>query len=162
MTVLDAYGREVDSERDEEQWLTHAMFGWLGDQNVAKTVMDELSVNVKMLREAVVLHLKARKPMPTWPLREVAYLMLQSRKVRRQIARVVLQDQREDYEEAMTAWTQETHGWLQKDPLEAGPRPLRPDPPLTPRQAIQQLQVERLRLEKLLAERPPPSNLLMA
>lgn len=155
--ILDADGKPVDSDQDEEQWLRDALFGWLGHRRVLDTLIrkggaswEELSA----LRQFLQAHVMAKTAVPKWPLRLSAYRILAVRKVRQQIVRAVLEDQGEDYEADMQEWTDKVEKWLQTpEDQDPGPMPVRPMKPPTAKEIMRGLWDEKERLEKLLDEK---------
>jgi hypothetical protein len=152
MTILDASGKEYSSERDAELWLLHAMYGWLQHEKVIRAMVEHYGPSyVQQMYTWAKHHVDDDKSPELWSLRSSAFSMLQQRPVRQQIAKAVHADQEADYERDMTQWVERTEAWLRTPPsVNPGPKPVRPDPPLTKEQTMEQLQAERVRLEELL------------
>jgi hypothetical protein len=152
MTILDPHGR--DTAALAEQWLVHAMYGWLRHQRVAIAMRcagwGESQVRT-LYRNLSVLVASNKLP-PVKEFRDAALKMLQNRNVRKAICRAVMQDQHEDHERARDKWVEETHHWLMsQEPDIAGPKPVKPpDERLGKFEVMRSLQAERERLEGLL------------
>ena len=152
MTILDPHGR--DTAALAEQWLVHAMFGWLRHQRVAVALRCAgwSESRIRTLYSNLSVLTKSGKLPPVKDLREAAWEMLRNRNVRKAICRAVLHDQHEDHERKLDRWVVELNEWLTSEDAEAaGPKPVRPrDERLSKFEGRRGLQKERERLENLL------------
>lgn len=150
MTLFDPLGKPIID--DTEQWMAAALFSWLSDVRVRDILIQRKRATANGIRTfGGILDASLRQKVPVDPaiLRKEMLMALQDRVCRRVIARVVIENERADYE----AYLGHLHAGGEM--LDERERPL---PPRHPKAVFKELQEVREELEA----KDVPESLIIA